>query len=197
MTLFQDFPAWIEFMLKDEILYKGLAVGNLLLQLLPIPALIFIRKPLLRALVGLCFILETLGLYYIMGLDDLEWIALYVFFVDWRLLFARFTTLPVSDYIVSATKKKWKLRFSVTFFSFYLISGYNFIHPKFCCTFNTYPFSAFPMYSTNSAKAPYYKHFAYSHDGLMFEFAGYKATNPIPKEKMERTLAYYNYPTNK
>lgn len=196
MTLFQDYPPLIGRILESEILYKGLALFNLLLQMAPVLALIFINRPWIRIIAGSCFVLETLGLYNIMGLNDLEWIALFVFFVDWN-YFLKSNQQGHPGLIPGVREKKWIKWFSVVFVFLYLVCGYNFVHPKFCCTFNTYPFSAFPMYSANLAQEPFDKHFSYTKDGLNFEFEGYKSSNPISESNMVKKLNYFYYPTNK
>jgi hypothetical protein len=93
--------------------------------------------------------------------------------------------------------KKWIRGYTFVFLSAYLICGYNFVLPDFCCVYNTYPFSAFPMYSGNYAKKPFGQHQGYTKDGLHFEFEGYDTTNAISEESMKKKLAYLYYPTDK
>jgi len=196
MTLFQDYPAYILSILKSEVMYKSLAIFNLCLQISPVVALIFVRRPILRALLGLGFVIETLGLFYIMGLNDLEWIALYVFFIDWDYFLGKAKN-SIERIELERTSKKWIRGYSFVFLFAYVICGYNFILPDFCCVYNTYPFSAFPMYSENYAKKPYGQHQGYTKDGLCFEFEGYDTANTISEEKMKKKLAYLYYPSDK
>ncbi len=59
MTLFQDYPAYILTILKSEFLYKGLAILNLLLQISPVVALLLVKRPILRAILGLGFVIRN------------------------------------------------------------------------------------------------------------------------------------------
>lgn len=196
MTLFQDYPKHILTIISNQFYYKGIAILNLILQISPLISLFVIKRPVLRAAVGLGFVIETIGLLVFMGLDDLEWIALYAFFVDWDYFFGKslFTAAPLS---ISMRGQKLVRAFTFSFLGFYFLSGYNFILPKFCCVYNTYPFSAFPMYSDNTARKPFGDHQSYAKDGLTFDIVGYSKDNPYTEEQMEKKLAYLYYPSDK
>jgi hypothetical protein len=196
MTLFQDYPKHILAIISNQFYYKGIAILNLILQISPLIALFVIKRPVLRAAVGLGFVIETIGLLVFMGLDDLEWIALYAFFVDWDYFFGK-SLFTAPSLAISNAGARWVRGFTYVFLGFYFLSGYNFILPKFCCVYNTYPFSAFPMYSDNQAKKPYGDHQGYAKDGLSFDIVGYSKDNPYPEEVMEKKLAYLYYPSDK
>jgi len=68
-------------LLDDVWRYRGAAVGNLVAQTLPLVACFLVHRPLLRAACGACFVLETLGLGYVMDLWDLHWLPPPVLFL--------------------------------------------------------------------------------------------------------------------
>lgn len=87
LVLGEDLPWHLHWIVMREWAYKGLAFGNLFGQITPFLAMFFIRRPLLRALCGLAFCLEFLGLGIIMRIWVWQWIPLIVVFVDWDALY--------------------------------------------------------------------------------------------------------------
>ncbi|MEE9131738.1 MAG: DCC1-like thiol-disulfide oxidoreductase family protein [Phycisphaerales bacterium] len=76
-------PAFVEWLMADQWRYKGFALGNIMSQLLPLGACIFVRRPILRFVFGSFFVVETLGLGIVMGLWDTHWLPLAAIFIDW------------------------------------------------------------------------------------------------------------------
>jgi len=139
-------PDFLEPMIQDPLVCGLLAWSNLLFQIMPILAVFFLNRPVLRLLLGLGFVVEELGLAVIMGLADLHWLPLIAFFVDWD-HFLRSGT-PV----VQATTRyiHWKSGYAIGFVLIYLlfslnVTGIAFGHNVY--DLRAYPFSQFSMYS--------------------------------------------------
>jgi hypothetical protein len=126
--------------------YKTLALGNIFFQLAPLALVIFVQKPMLRILAGLCFVIEEFGLATVMHLFDYQWLILFLLFVDW-------------DYFIqSRTKQKiihipfYQFVYFVLYISFFGICGlaipYFIWNLKPNPEFNSYPFSAVSIYSS-------------------------------------------------
>lgn len=83
MVLGEDLPPHLHYIVMHEWLYKGLALGNIISQITPFLAMFFIHRPKLRALCGLFFVLEYLGLGIIMRIWVPQWLPLVAVFIDW------------------------------------------------------------------------------------------------------------------
>jgi hypothetical protein len=184
----EEMPGYLQWVADHAFAYKSLALGNLIFQAAPILACFFIRRPLLRAVLGLAFVADVIGLGVVMSLWNLPWLLLYAVFVDWDALLRRDRTRdasseakalpgPVSHYFASV------FVLSVVAFSaivaFFLPRGANF-------ELNAYPFSQFKMYSDIKAKQPYDSHLPYEVVGVTFGLESDVA--PRRARKIERLL---------
>jgi hypothetical protein len=189
-----EIPWYIYKIIQNQYLYKGLALLNLIIQCAPIIGILFYNRWKLRVLFGFSFVLEVLGLYYIMGLWDVDWIFLYTFFIDWDRLFKK-SNLPM----VGPKPMSKLLLNSIKVFTFLIIGAYTvsaFIFPLgsgFCYKLNLYPFSSYAMYSENVAKKPYYIHHSYEREALSFEIFGLKSENPEMNKKYIADLLQINF----
>lgn len=105
LVLGDDIPPHIYFIVMNEWVYKGMAFGNMVCQLSPILSMFLIHKPKLRALCGIAFALEFLGLGIVMRIWVPQFLPLVVVFFDWDALFEwvkEQKTLPRTTYAAQA-----------------------------------------------------------------------------------------------
>lgn len=156
-------PSWMQYVVTHAWAYKGMALGNVLMQCAPLVACFFVRRPLLRALCGCAFVLEVIGLSVVMLMAPvMHWSLLAVFFIDWDRLSSRFRQgTPPPDFgnpplpptpeppgtLLRLAQSAW----AASFLSFYLYVGlFHTEQQRY-----TYPFTAFPMFSAIYAEKPY------------------------------------------
>jgi len=161
-----EMPWYISIILGNEYYYKGLAFLNLLFQFTPILAVFFLNRPKIKLLLGVFFLLEIFGLYFVVKINAMQWIPLFVIFIDWDYFFnSKFITLDLYN--------KLKVRailtylFSYLLFSIWICFDFKDIYKAY--KLNCFPVSPFPMYSENVAKKPYNKHLSFERPGLIFE----------------------------
>ena len=75
-------PWYLQIIADHPILYKSIAVANLICQGGAILACMFFRRPWLRLAFGSLFVLEEAGLASVMHLFDWQWLPLLALFVD-------------------------------------------------------------------------------------------------------------------
>jgi hypothetical protein len=162
-------PAVADWIIDDVWRFRTAAVLNLISQATPILACVFVRRPWIRALCGGFFLLETLALGLVVDLWNLHWLPLVAVFIDWDRLIGvvtrRAATAP------PPTPSGWSppasvRGFVVAFVAYDVITA---IVPTLDQRLNTYPFSAFPMFATVRARAPYDQHLPYAIPGDRFE----------------------------
>lgn len=83
IVLGDDLPWHLHWIVMREWAYKALAIGNLIGQTTPFLAMFLIRSPKLRALCGVMFFIEFLGLGIVMRIWMWQWIPLVAVFFDW------------------------------------------------------------------------------------------------------------------
>ncbi len=87
-------PTWlIELLLNDKLIWQGAAVIHLISQFLPMTAMFFIHRPLVRLLEGVIFLSGVYGLYHVMAVWNPLWVWLAAVFIDWDWVVARFRDL--------------------------------------------------------------------------------------------------------
>jgi len=162
-------PAMASWIIDDVWRYRTAAALNLISQATPILACIFVRRPLVRALAGGFFLLETLALGLVVGLWNLHWLPLVAVFIDWDRLFAALARRPVAA--VPASPPNWSPPRPARIFilAFVIYDVITALVPTLDQRLNTYPFSAFPMFAVVRARAPYDQHLPYSVPGDSFE----------------------------
>jgi len=163
--------------------YKGLALGNMLAQILPFFAIFFMKRPVIRLLCGLPLILEVLGLGVIMGIWNLHWLMFIFFFVDWdRLVFRKKKASfngPITD--LSLFVHGCLLTLLIAFNGFVM-----FTHMGQQAW--TFPFTSYPMFSFVVAEKPLDQHLPFYIPVSRFEF---NSAKPITAEQLK-----FNWLTN-
>jgi hypothetical protein len=163
-------PAIVDWIIDDVWRFRTVAVLNLISQATPILACIFVRRPLVRALGGGFFVLETVALGLVVNLWNLHWLPLAAVFVDWERLFGFITrrgrAAPLPPTPPGWSPPRAARRFVVAFVVYDVVMA---LVPTVDQRLNTYPFSAFPMFATVRARAPYDQHLPYAVPGDRFE----------------------------
>ncbi len=150
-----------DWLVDDPWRYRSAAILNLICQLAPLAACFLTRRPVLRAIAGACFVVETIALGLVMDLWNLQWLPLAAVFVDWdALLRVRVQVTP------EAVPRRAIRIFVIAFVAYDAITAFV---PGLDQWLNTYPFSGFPMFATIRARAPYDEHLPYYVAGDHFE----------------------------
>jgi len=162
-------PVVANWIIDDVWRFRTAALLNLISQATPILACIFIRRPVIRALCGGFFVLETIALGLVVDLWKLHWLPLVAGFIDWERLVGAVTrraptTPPPAPPAWSPPRTT--RRFVIAFVAYDAITA---IIPTIDQRLNTYPFSGFPMFATVRARAPYDQHLPYAIAGDHFE----------------------------
>ncbi|MCW5803146.1 MAG: hypothetical protein KIT31_12240 [Deltaproteobacteria bacterium] len=169
-------PALVDWLLEDVWRYRTAAMLNLISQATPILAVFFIRRPWVRAFAGLMFVVEVLGLGFVVSLWNQHWLPLAAAFVDWDALVAwarRIAKLPARPASPSDPPDppgrfpSRRLRGWIVFFVAY--DALTSFIPTLDQKLNTYPFTGFPMFSVVRARAPYDEHHSYEVPGDRYE----------------------------
>jgi hypothetical protein len=182
-----DRPALVDWLLEDVWRYRTAAVLNLLAQLTPIFACVFVRRPWIRALCGGVFVSEVLGLGLVVSLWNQHWLPLAAVFIDWDRLNAWLLREPRPlDREVAGWKPPVAPRIFIIVFVIY--DAITSFAPTVDQRLNTYPFSGFPMFATVRAAEPYDEH-------LPFRVPGdkYLVTSDVPLgDEQQRWFDYQN-----
>jgi len=162
-------PAVAAWIIDDVWRFRTAAVLNLISQAMPILACLFVRRPVIRALCGGFFIVETLALGLVVNLWNLHWLPLVAVFIDWDRLVGFVTRRGPTT--LATPPPGWSpptaaSRFVVAFVVYDTLTA---IVPTLDQRLNTYPFSGFPMFATVRARAPYDQHLPYAIPGDHFE----------------------------
>ena len=147
--------------------YRTAAMLNLVSQATPILACIFIKRPLVRLVGGMFFVIETLALGLVVNLWNLHWLPLLAVFIDWDWALGLVGRRPVAAELPAGWSPPRRVRiFLVAFIAYDVTTAFI---PTIDQTLNTYPFSAFPMFANVRAREPYAEHLPYSLPGDQFE----------------------------
>ena len=154
-------PPLVDWIIDDVWRFRIAALLNLVSQLAPILACIFVTRPWIRAIGGMFFIVETVALGLVVGLWNPHWFPLVAVFIDWdRLLRRPQIVTPVT----------WPPRAARIFvLAFVIYDAITAFAPGVDQFLNTYPFSGFPMFATIRANPPYDEHRPYSLAAAHFE----------------------------
>lgn len=163
-------PAVADWIIDDVWRFRTAAVLNLLSQATPILACVLVRRPVVRALCGGFFVLETIALGLVVNLWNWHWLPLVAVFIDWDRLFAlagaRAPAPPAAvDGSAADGSPRWARGFVIAFVIYDAVTA---IIPTLDQRLNTYPFSAFPMFANVRARAPYDEHLSYAVPGDHF-----------------------------
>lgn len=108
---------------------------------------------------GVFFVLEPLGLAFVMGLWNFRWLPLYAVFVDWDWLAERLKLTPARETVELRSPRFRKAFpvFAVLFLTYYCLVAFALL-PKSDVELKTYPFTAFTVYYDIAAKPPFNRH---------------------------------------
>jgi hypothetical protein len=133
--------------------YELGACASLICQLSPVLAVIFARRPWLRAIVGMLWCNEVIGLGLVMNLWNLHWLPLGAVFIDWDALATRFGARAEAE---PPVRSRGRLAFVTGFVVFFALQGF-WLNQRL----HAYPFSGFPLFASVRAKRPYDRHQSY------------------------------------
>jgi hypothetical protein len=159
-------PAIVDWLLAESWRYRTAALLNIVSQLAPLLAIAFLHRPLLRAFAGVFFVLEILGLGFVMELWNLPWLPLAAVYIDWDRLFA-LVRRPRPPPPASGVRPPLPARLFVI--AFVLYEATTSLIPGIDQRLNTYPFSSFPMFASIRAARPYAEHMPYAIAGDHYE----------------------------
>lgn len=161
-------PPIVDWILQESWRYRTAALLNMVAQAAPLAAVIFVRRPLVRALAGMMFVVETLLLGVVVDLWNLHWLPLLAVFIDWEALLARVRRRPLEP---AAPPAGWRAPLATRVFimAFVVYDVLTAFIPTLDQRLNTYPFSSFPMFATIRAREPYGEHLPYSVVGGTYE----------------------------
>jgi hypothetical protein len=148
--------------------YEFGACLSLFCQLSTVLAVIFVRRPWIRAITGALWCSEAVGLGLVMNLWNLHWLPLGAAFVDWDALVAlvglRLQTEPPA---AAPVRSPGRIAFATGFVVFFAIQAL-WLNQRL----HVFPFSGFPLFAEIRAKRPYDRHQSYEFVGARFESVG-------------------------
>lgn len=154
-------PPLVDWIIDDPWKYRTAAVLNLISQALPIAAVFLMKRPVLRALAGSFFVVETVALGLVVDLWNLHWLPLAAVFIDWDRLLRR----PRPTREVPTPRRALRI-WIIVFIVYDVLTAFV---PTLDQRLNTYPFSGFPMFATVRARPPYSEHQPYGVAAASFE----------------------------
>ena len=171
-----DIPDHLQWVVNNEWAWKGLALGNLLVQGVAIFGIFCFHRPWLRLILGILFMIETLGLGVVMDLWNFKWLLIFVFYVDWdffiKQLSPRLAQIQSKSFLMTSKKlKTGYLAITSIVLAFQVVVAFD-ITNKVERTLKTYPFSGFPMFRNVNCKKPYDQHLPLYFRGNQFDFLG-------------------------
>ncbi|HET9625462.1 MAG TPA: hypothetical protein VFP84_29040 [Kofleriaceae bacterium] len=181
-------PAIVDWILERSWRYQGAACLNLISQAAPLAAILFARRPWIRALGGMFFVIEVAALAVVMQLSNPSWFPLAAVFVDWDRLWAFVRRAPLPEAAApSAPLSRPVLWFIAAFVTVDLLTSFV---PRLDRRLRTFPFSQFPMFSNVRAKRPYADHQSYEVVAGRVELI---ADQPVPPDIQVAINRYYSY----
>lgn len=162
-----ELAAWL---IEEPARWKVAALLNVIAQLLPLAACFAIRRPVLRAVLGGAFAVETIALDLVMRFPNYHWLPLTALFIDWDWLALRLRRAPAETTEVPAgaaapagalARPSRAARIFVAAFVVADVVIAFWRWPKFDQKLGAYPLSAFPMFASIRARAPYGDHVPY------------------------------------
>lgn len=173
---------WLANWVIDDVWrYRAAALLNLISQAAPLAAVIFVRRPLVRAVVAALFVAEGIAIDWLLRLPNTQWLPLAAVFIDWdsaagwlgrRLGHPPKPPPPLGDARLPLAASG----FVGAFLVYYVVVAFV---PRLDQRLNTYPFSGFPVFSSLRASPPYDTHQPYSVAADYFELLGRR---PIPRD---------------
>jgi uncharacterized membrane protein YphA (DoxX/SURF4 family) len=185
-----DRPPIVDWLLERSWRYEGAALLNLISQAMPLAAIVFANRPLVRALAALCFVTEVAALYFVMELGNPSWFPLAAVFIDWDRLWAWVMrarrarpTEPSAPVRVPHAAKL----FTAVFVVFDLAISFT---PGLDQKLRTFPFSRFPMFALMRAKQPYTEHQTYELIAGRIELVTDHPIEPWIQAEIDRDYVY-------
>lgn len=170
--------ALADFLVRHQAAWKAAAAANMVTQLLPMLACLFMRRPLVRATLGIFYVVEVVLLDLVMGLPNYSWLPFAALFVDWDRLAAWWrrrrggVVAPESEAAPPAPRAtSW-------FIAAFLLANLAiaFVWRGLDRHLNLYPLVQYRMFAMTRAKQPYDTHQSWEFDGLRFR-AGSKTVD--------------------
>ena len=171
-------PPLVDWLIDDPWKYRTAAVLNLVSQAAPLAACLLVKRPVLRALCGLFFVVETVALGFVVDLWNPWWLPLYAVFVDWDALLRR---KPSTGDAAVPRAARW---YVIAFVVYDAVIAFV---PTLDQRVNTYPFTSFPMFSNIRARQPYGEHLPYAVAAGHFEVLANDAAPPYVQEWFDHT----------
>jgi hypothetical protein len=190
-----------DWLVGDVWRYRLAAAGNMLAQLTPVLAALLMKRPRLRALAGVVFVVETLALGVVMDLWNMHWLPLAAVFVDWDRLWQRGkgkegiegesamasgSATETGVLTPSLPPHATAIRIFVALFLLYdliVICGLD-------QRLRTYPFSAYPMFGYVRAKRPHDWHQTYEMPGTAIEILAAQPGTAAAQSWIDRRHTY-------
>jgi hypothetical protein len=170
-------PPLVDWLIAEPWRYRTAAVLNMISQAAPLAAVVFVRRPWVRAGAAVFFVIETIALGLVVQLWNLHWLPLAAVFIDWDRLIGRITGSGISVPVLTAPYRPSRaIRIWVVVFFFY--QTLTAFVPTLDQRLNTYPFSGFPMFATLRVRAPYDQHLPYSIAGDYMEVISDRTPDP-------------------
>jgi hypothetical protein len=153
-----------EWMIGEPWRWHLAALFNLGCQLAPLAAIVFVRRPRVRAIGAGLFLSEVLLLGVVMDLWNPQWLPLAAVFVDWDWLLGP----RVIGAVAPVAPPSRRTRIWVAAFA--LVDVTASLSPSAVCQrLSLYPFTNFPMFSNIRASRPYDEHQPYVTVGQQIE----------------------------
>jgi len=164
--------ALADYLVHHELAWKAAALANMVTQAVPIAACFLIRRPRLRALCGLFFLIETVLLDLVMDLPNYQLLPLVVVFVDWDrfVQWLRRLSKPPEPTPEPPDMTPRARRRASAFIALFLFANLvvAFSPRGFDIFLNLYPLSQYPMFSQARAKEPYDVHQSWEYETIRF-----------------------------
>ncbi len=178
-------PPLVDWLLAEPWRYRTAALLNLVSQTAPLLAIVYVSRPAVRAIGGMFFVLEVLGLGFVVSLWNLHWIPLAAVYVDWDRLIAWAGRARMPAPTPEALPPRRVRIFVIAFVVYEVVTS---LVPTIDQRLNTYPFSSFPMFSSIRAARPYDEHLPYAVAGDHYEAISDRPILP----NVQRWLDYAN-----
>lgn len=160
-----------DLLVQNETLWQAAALGNLVSQLAPLFACLFVRRPRIRFALGMFYVLETIALDVVMELPNYQWLPLAVVFVDWDRLVAwlrrrRTRGGPPAEPVEPARPARAVSPVIAGFAGAHLIITFGPVGLD--QRLNSFPISQYRMFSEVRAKKPYAEHQSWEFETIRF-----------------------------
>ena len=180
-------PAIVDWLLASSWRYEGAAALNLISQAMPLVAIVFPNRPLVRGLAALLFVTEVAALYVVMELGNPSWFPLAAVFIDWDRLWGWITRAPAATPTTPVRVPRAARVFVAVFVVFDVVIS---LAPRLDQVLRTYPFSRFPMFAIIRAKQPYAEHQTYEMLGGRIELVAERPIEHWMQAEIDRDYVY-------